>query len=95
MSSLQRLPTLPQAPPGRITHLVGEESIPLVLLGSCAVHPLEDSVLDEDRQCSKDEGCKQVQVDIVPGAVQVPGRETGPFPGKMANSSALQPWLSG
>lgn len=57
--------------PSHITDLVGEEPIPLVLLGSRAVHPLEDGVLDEDGQRSEDEGCKQVQVDVVPGAVQV------------------------
>lgn len=56
---------------GCTTHLVGEEPIPLVLLGSRAIHPLEGSIFDEDRQCSEDEGCKQVQVDVVPGAVQV------------------------
>lgn len=42
-----------------------------MLLGRRAVHPLEGCVLDEDRQCSEDEGRKQVQVDVVPGAVQV------------------------
>lgn len=60
-------------------HLVGEQPIPLVLLGSRAVHPLEGGVLDEDRQGSQDEGCKEVQVDVVPGAVQVPEGKRGPL----------------
>lgn len=60
-----------QAPQGCATHLIREEPIPLVLLRSRAIHPLEGSIFDEDGQCSEDEGCKQVQVDVVPGAVQV------------------------
>lgn len=57
--------------PEHVTHLVGEEPVPLVLLRGRAVHPLEDRVPDEDGQCSQDEGRKQVQVDVVPGTVQV------------------------
>lgn len=51
-----------------------------MLLGGRAVHPLEGRVLHEDGQCSEDEGCKQVQVDVVPGAVQVSGRESRALP---------------
>lgn len=57
---LHQPPIPPRALPGHTTHLVGEEPIPLVLLGSRAVHPLEGCVLDEDRQRAEDEGCKQV-----------------------------------
>lgn len=66
----------PQALPERATHLVGEEPVPLVLLGGRAVHPLEDRVPDEDRQRSQDEGREQVQVDVVSGAVQVSAGES-------------------
>lgn len=61
-----------------------------MLLGSRAVHPLEGRILDEDGQCSEDEGCKQVQVDVVPGAVQVSGREI-----RACWQAARSPRLSG
>ena len=32
----------------------------------------ENGVFDEDRTCSQDEGGKQVYVDVVPGAVELP-----------------------
>lgn len=90
-TSLHRLPVPPQALPGHTAYLVGEEPVPLVLLGSRAIHPLEGRVLDEDGQCSEDEGRKQVQVDVVAGAVQVSARErTGP-----SGKTALDPRLSG
>lgn len=84
--------TLPGALPDRTTHLVGEEPIPLVLLGGRAVHPLEDGVPDEDGQGSQDEGRKQVQVDVVPGAVQVSvGQSRAPSwqDGRRVGSSSL------
>lgn len=59
-----------------------------MLLGGCAVHPLEDRVLDEDGQCSEDEGCKEVQMDVVPGTVQVSAGESRTFPGTMTDNSA-------
>lgn len=61
-----------------------------MLLGSRAVHPLEGRVLDEDGQCSEDEGREQVQVDVVPGAVQVSARES-----RASGKTARNPRLSG
>lgn len=84
-------PPPPQALHGHTTHLVGKEPIPLVLLGGRAVHPLEGCILDEDGQCSEDEGCKQVQVDVVSGTVQVSAGESRARPGTMADTSAPQP----
>lgn len=66
--------------PGHAMHLIGEQSVPLMLLGSGAVHPLEGGILDEDGQGSEDEGRKQVQVDVVPGAVQVSEGESRALP---------------
>lgn len=61
-----------------------------MLLGGRAVHPLEDRVLDEDGQCSEDEGCKEVQMNVVPGTVQVSAGESRAFPGMMTDNYA--PW---
>lgn len=61
-----------------------------MLLGSCAIHPLEGGILDEDGQCTEDEGCKQVQMDVVPGAVQVSKGESRARSGHDSSH-----WLSG
>ena len=44
-----------------------------VLVVSLVSHSVEHSVLHEDADCSAHEGGEEVDVDVVPGAVETPG----------------------
>lgn len=52
-------------------YLKGDKSFPLVLLCGCAVHPLHHWVFNEDRYSPKDKRCEEVQVNIIPRAMQM------------------------
>lgn len=52
-------------------YLEGDKSFPLVLLCCCAVHPLHHRVFNEDWDSPEDERGEEVQVNIIPRAVQM------------------------
>ena len=56
---------------GVCPYLEGDKSFPLVLLRGCAVHPLHHWVFNEDRYSPQNKRGEEVQVNIIPRAMQM------------------------